>query len=103
MPRRISHYPRRDGPLPAGARWVGRPTSWGNPHEVGMCTRCTVMSVDMLLTVYHTRSEAIELYRSEVLPHLDLEPLRSADALACACKMSDSCHVDALLEALSKS
>lgn len=34
-PVRISHYPRRDGPLPAGAKWVGRPSRWGNPFKVG--------------------------------------------------------------------
>jgi len=33
-PVRISHYPRRDGPLPAGAKWVGRPSQWGNPFKV---------------------------------------------------------------------
>lgn len=32
---RISHYPRRDGPLPEGARWVGRPSRWGNPFKPG--------------------------------------------------------------------
>lgn len=33
-PVRISHYPRRDGPLPEGARWVGRPSRWGNPFRL---------------------------------------------------------------------
>lgn len=34
-PVRLCHYPRRDGPLPAGAKWVGRPSRWGNPFKVG--------------------------------------------------------------------
>lgn len=67
---------------PPGAVYVGRGTPWGNPFRVGRDG---------------TRSEVIERFRREVLPTLDLTPLRGKD-LVCWCAPKP-CHADVLLEA----
>jgi hypothetical protein len=107
---RVSHYPRRDGPLPAGVRWVGRPSRWGNPYRVGdwgdeasedwdgatVCQLVRLDTLDMVLDAY-------ELFATDQL-RADpswLEPLRSADALACSCPPDQLCHVDVLLSLLA--
>lgn len=97
-PARLSHYPRRDGKLPEGARWVGRPSRWGNPHPVANVRRCDRCDTE------HTAAEAVAAYRRD-LPTGDalvawLDPLRDAKWLACGCALGEPCHVDVLLELL---
>ncbi len=89
--KRISHYPRRDGKLPEGARYVGRPSRWGNPYPITDMTPA---------------SEAVRLYRQWALDQLDndpawLDPLKGASALACACAADQPCHAEALVELLA--
>jgi hypothetical protein len=67
---------------PADAVYVGRGSPWGNPYVIGQ---------------HGTREEVIELYRVNVLPKLDLAPLRGKH-LVCFCK-PQACHGDLLLEA----
>ncbi len=88
--RRISHYPRRDGKLPEGARYVGRPSRWGNPYKVA----------DM------PAAEAVRLYRLYAAEQLAndpgwLDPLKAASALACACALDEPCHAQVLVELLA--
>jgi hypothetical protein len=103
MRTRLHHVPRRDR-LPrdtAGrklAAYVGRGSRWGNPHplaEVRTCERCGRG---------HTRSEAVALYRAEVLARPDLDewlaPLAGLAALACSCPPGAECHAEVLLELL---
>lgn len=99
-PARLSHYPRRDGKLPQGARYVARPSRWRNEHLVQTVGRCKLCGAD------HTAAEAVALYRRD-LPTGDalatlLDPLRDAEYLACACKPGEPCHVDVLLELLEE-
>ena len=91
MIERISQYPRRDGPLPDGARWVGRPSRYGNPYKVS----ATLSAAD-----------AVDLYRGWLAEQLSANPrfldqLADATALACACPVGDPCHGDVLLATLS--
>ena len=72
--------------MPPGAVYVGRPTKWGNPFPLPSLIR------------YSDRVKAVGRFADEVLPYLDLEPLRGKD-LACFCRLDDMCHADALLEA----
>lgn len=90
LPVRICHYPRRDGPLPDGARWVGRPSRWGNPHRVG-----EFVSPDTAVDMYR-----ITLGVAVISDPTFLDPLRDATALACACPVGSPCHADVLIKAL---
>jgi hypothetical protein len=107
---RASHYPRRDGPLPEGTRWVGRPSRWGNPYRIGdwgdhvvedwdgtaVCQLVRLDTMDMVLDAFEIHAAA----RLAVDPTW-LDPLRDATALACACQPDQLCHVDVLLSLLA--
>lgn len=75
---------KRGDPLcPADARYIGRGSPWGNPLKVG---------------VHGSRLQVVRLYEAEVLPLLDLEPLRGHD-LVCHC-VPQLCHGHPILFAL---
>lgn len=88
--QRIQHGRRRK--LPQGARYVGRPSRWGNPFMVKI----------------HGRQAALELFRDKVSKMSPgarsawLYPLRDASALACWCKPGEACHADILIEFLGE-
>lgn len=67
---------------PADAVYIGRGSPWGNPYKIG---------------VHGTREEVIRLFEENVLPHLDLAPLKGKH-LVCFCKPK-ACHGDAILRA----
>jgi uncharacterized phage-like protein YoqJ len=71
---------RHANTAPPGAIYCGRGTSWGNPFEIGK---------------HGTRAQVIERFRCEVLPKLDLRPLRGKH-LVCSCTPKE-CHCDWLL------
>lgn len=111
--RRISHYPRRDGKLLAGARYVGRPSRWGNPYKIGETGFVPVIGrfpdgeTRPVAQVRKLRNldEVIDAYRVHVALKLKrepgwLDPLRAAPALACACPLDQPCHADVLVEAI---
>lgn len=60
--------------------YCGRGSPWGNPFRVGRDG---------------TRDEVIDRFEREVLPGLDLRPLRGRD-LVCHCRPL-RCHCDSLL------
>lgn len=72
---------------PPDAIYVGRGSPWGNPFPIGN-------------HVSRSREAVIERFRVEVLPHLDLTPLRGKH-LVCFCKPK-ACHADLLLEAANR-
>ena len=81
--------------LPPGARYVGRPTRWGNPFKVGMAA-VGGGSLD--------RAQAVDLFRAYAGSRLRaepdwLEPLRGRD-LACWCPPGEPCHADILIALL---
>jgi len=69
----------------ANAIYIGRGSPWGNPFVIGLDGN---------------RDEVCELFEREILPTLDLEPLRGKD-LICFCAPL-RCHGDSILAALSK-
>ena len=105
---RIEHYPRRDGPLPEGARWVGRPSRWGNPYTIkgareagyeGSTARLRAMCVTEFRRWLSRDHEPFdEPRRLRLLA--DLPELATARFLACACPLDGPCHADVLVEML---
>lgn len=80
MPR-VHHKAKRTAP--PDAVYIGRGSKWGNPFRIG---------------VDGTRDQVCDRFAKEVLPKLDLEPLRGKD-LVCFC-YPKRCHGDSILEAL---
>ena len=74
---------KRAGTAPAGAVYIGRGSPWGNPFKIGE---------------HGSRDAVCDRFEREVLPTLDLEPLRGKH-LVCWCKPA-RCHGDAILRAL---
>ncbi|MCU1357492.1 MAG: hypothetical protein JWM89_2910 [Acidimicrobiales bacterium] len=93
MPRRLQH--RRGVALPAGARYVGRPSRWGNRYVF----EARAAKAGRILV--GSRAEAVERYEADLLA----DPDRVADArrelagadLACYCSLDGPCHGDVLL------
>lgn len=111
---RISHLPRRDGPLPEGAKYVGRPSRWGNPWKVIEESWGWIVVGPRTWVAYKDRRVAHELavkgYREWITASLhsdafealsSLHLLRDAAALACACPLKLPCHADVLIELLT--
>lgn len=71
--------------IPPDAVYVGRGSPWGNPFRVGLDG---------------PRSVVIKRFEKEVLPHLDLGPLRGKD-LVCFCAPK-ACHATALMKAANE-
>ena len=71
------------GKLPPGVYYIGRGSPYGNPHRIEQ-------GVD--------RMAACDLYESETLPGLDLEPLRGRDLL-CFCHPA-RCHGHSIMARL---
>ncbi len=69
-----------DRTAPRGAVYVGRGSPWGNPFRIG---------------VDGDRDQVIDRYEREVLPTLDVTPLRGKH-LVCHCAPL-RCHADSLL------
>ncbi len=81
----VKVHNKRAGTAPAGAVYIGRGSPWGNPFVIGKDG---------------DRDEVCDRFEREVLPTLDLEPLRGRD-LICWCKPA-RCHGDSILAALAK-
>jgi len=89
--RRIQRKRSRGWRMPKNTVYVGRPTRWGNPFEIGKDG---------------DREEVIKKYREWLRDKLKedpnfLEPLRGKD-LACWCPLNKPCHVDVILEFLKR-
>ena len=78
--------------MPPNTIYVGRPTKWGNPFQVG-----TDWTLEYVLAKY--RQWLLGKIKAD--PHF-LVPLKHKD-LACWCKLTDKCHADILLEFLERS
>lgn len=78
-------YNKSRGNVPRDAVYVGRGSPWGNPFKIGE---------------HGNRDTVIKCYEREVLPTLDLRPLRGKH-LVCFCKPL-ACHADVLLREANK-
>lgn len=65
--------------IPSGAVYIGRGSPWGNPYVIGRDG---------------DRDQVCDLYEANVLPTLDIEPLRGKD-LVCFCA-PQRCHGDSI-------
>lgn len=74
---------KRKGTAPPGSVYIGRGTPWGNPFRVGKDG---------------TREEVIAKFEAQVLPGLDVEPLRGKP-LVCFC-VPLRCHGHVIMRAL---
>ena len=88
--RVVIDWRKPGGKKPPGVVNCARPSRFGNPFTVEK----------------YGRVESIQMFRY-FLDTMDdderakyLQPLQSAEALACYCKPSQPCHVDALIEYL---
>lgn len=80
MPKVHNRY---HGTAPRSAIYIGRGSPWGNPFRIG---------------VHGTRDEVCDRFEREILPQLDLAPLRGRD-LVCFC-VPARCHGHSILKAL---
>lgn len=102
--------------MPAGARYVGRPTKFGNPYtlgRVGSAHRWTGWYVGDIRDdrvnhgEYDTKAEAagraVELFRAQAwLIAADIRRELAGLDLADWCPLDQPCHVDVLLELANK-
>jgi len=98
MAKRIQRRRTRGWTMPPGARYIGRPSRWGNPFRVGAANgsaaRCKALYRHYMRQL---REDDPDRYRAL------LEPLRGKD-LACWCALTDDdgnpvpCHGDVLLQ-----
>jgi hypothetical protein len=130
-PTRIQRRRSKGWRMPDDAIYVGRPTRWGNPWEVGTgdikvlgymagpgageYDPKDVRFYDLSLPDWAglTAEMAVALYRDDLLDSLDdtdpyHDELREAVAelagqdLACWCQLDAPCHADVLLEAANR-
>jgi len=74
---------RRDWDNSRPSTYIGRGSPWGNPFRIGE---------------HGTRDKVCNRFEREVLPTLDVEPLRGR-VLVCFCKPL-RCHGDAIIQKL---
>jgi hypothetical protein len=91
---RIQRQRTRGWRMPEGAVYVGRPSQWGNPWELGSPGIGTQpdgspWAIEDVLRWYRQ-------YARECGPFW-LQPLLEATALACWCPLEQPCHVDVLI------
>ena len=75
-------YNKHYGNAPLDAVYVGRGSPWGNPFKMNSSDGAE-------------RNRVCDLFEKEILPTLDLRPLRGK-SLVCFCAPL-RCHADALL------
>lgn len=109
MPKRLTRSRKKGSKTPEGARYVGRPTLFGNPFTIDRFghTRCVILHKAWLkgelgaLTLENLgycpkEIEALDRLRERVLTNL--HQLDGVD-LTCWCpQSSDWCHATTLLE-----
>ena len=90
MPKRIQRKRSKGWRMPPNTVYVGRPTKWGNPHQVDR---------------WCSAQKAVEKFRQMVDGNVWTPPnkwdirreLRGKD-LVCWCRLDQPCHADVLLD-----
>lgn len=102
-PKRIQRKRTPGWKTPPNTVYVGRPTKWGNPYEVGKCYH----DQDTGETWEHiSQNTAVEFYKEAILNKYPSAKITVEDIvrelkgkdLACWCKEGEVCHADFLLE-----
>ncbi|MEW5810292.1 MAG: DUF4326 domain-containing protein [Actinomycetota bacterium] len=107
MPERIQRRRTKGWRMPDGAIYIGRPTRWGNPFQIGGRAHFRLLGRVVYVQI-DSAAEATALYRNWVnldVRYIAAEPpdsralaeLRGHD-LACWCPLDQPCHADVLLE-----
>ena len=83
--------------------YVGRPSTFGNPHRVGDCIMCDKE---------HTVQGAVDCFRYDLdmmfghshvfRAHIDRVYALEGHDLACWCRLDQPCHADVLLEIVNE-
>lgn len=93
-PKRVQRRRVKGEPgMPAGARYVGRPSKWGNPYGVSGETDAAA-AVALFRDMLNRAPKALN--GSTVFDDIRKD-LRGRD-LACWCPLDQPCHADVLLE-----
>lgn len=102
-PTRIQRKRTKGWRKPEGAVYVGRPSKWGNPFEIGLHYGSSGPNGEWSRSVYVDSPEtATAVYQRAAdlghpaIPH-DKSELRGKD-LMCWCPLDRPCHADMLLE-----
>ena len=111
MPVRIQRQRRKGWRMPENTVYVGRPSKWGNPFEVG-----EIVSLSMAMRsglhpscIVRDRAAAVEFFRKTLMQDAAkydstvdcIIELRGKN-LACWCPLDQPCHADVLLELANK-
>lgn len=110
MPQRIQRQRAKGWRMPEGAVYVGRPTKWGNPFQVGTPRPRPEWNPDIPAILW-TPETATAAYR-RWLTTTASQPLYGVDRavilialpelcgrdLCCWCPLDSPCHADVLLE-----
>lgn len=103
MPKRIQRKRAKGWKMPPNTVYVGRPTKWGNPFEVGKdgTVRECVELYHILAQGFLCISKPLDHVERQRRAHLAMKEakkeLRGKD-LACWCRPDRKCHADVLLE-----
>ena len=99
-PKRIQRKRTKGWRMPEGAVYVGRPSKWGNPIQVGAIQAWENGATnERKFTYAASPAQAVEQFR--FLAEADVENVRAELAgkiLACWCPLDQPCHADVLLE-----
>jgi hypothetical protein len=93
LPQVLNKRSLPGGKLPEGARYIGRPSRWGNPFKLGRDG-----DRDEIMAKYGVWLE--EKLNDETFCK-DLAKLAKATALVCWCK-PEACHGDQLVAAMKR-
>jgi len=119
--KRIQRKRVKGWKMPENAKYVGRPTKWGNPFRLTpdgyiQCYSINRATLDpWIMWGYeggYKINDIIELYGKwldgkfkKIAPYLpeppSIEELKGKD-LACFCSLDSPCHVDVILERLAE-
>lgn len=98
--KRIQRRRTKGWRLPEGAVYVGRPTRWGNPFQVGESYPRGPLHRGGVVTV-RDRAHAVDLYKAWLFHQqraADLIPELHGKDLACWCPLDQPCHAEFLLD-----
>lgn len=101
MPKRIQRKREKGWRIPEGARYVGRPTRWGNPFVIGQWIVPPVNRYQPKSIYVRDAAHAKLLYsiwlQGAAIRIADMVPLLAGKDLVCWCPLDQPCHADVLL------
>jgi len=106
--KRVQRKRTKGWKMPENAKYVGRPTKWGNPFRVEELgaeeavkryKECILNNAMCYAYIDDETEASIQFDRFKWMAE-NLEQLRGLD-LACFCSLSSPCHADALIELLT--